>query len=972
MKSFLKTCILSACFIFTLPAVSTSQDHSIAQEWNEVLLESIRNDLARPTVHARNLWHTSAAMYDIWSVFHPECEPYLLGKVIQGISTPFDGFTVGPNPDAQIEEAISFAIYRILSQRFRFSPEGFNAQLRFNNYMTELGYDINNTSQDYSTGSAAALGNYIGQKYLDFGLQDGANELLFYTNAYYQPVNDPLVMQQSGNPTITDPDRWQPLTLDVFIDQSGNEIPFNTPPFLSPEWGNVIPFSMTADDMTTYQRDGDTYRVYHDPGPPPKINDKNDNGLYGYIGGFSMVAQWSSHLDPADDTMIDISPASFGNLTDLPEDFIDYDRVYNYMEGGDKGIGRPLNPVTGQPYAPNMVKRADYARCLAEFWADGPDSETPPGHWFTLINYVNDHPSLVKKFSGQGEELSDLEWDIKSYFLLGSTMHDCAVSTWGIKGYYDYVRPVSAIRYMAGKGQSSDPNGPYYDPHGMLVIPGFIEPIMPGDPLAGVNGEYVGTMKLYGWRGPEFINDPMTDIAGVGWIRGEEWWPYQRPSFVTPNFAGYLSGHSTFSRGAAQIITKLTGSEFFPGGMGTFDIEANEFLVFEDGPSESFQLQWATYNDASDQTSLSRIWGGIHPPADDIKGRLIGQRISEDVFELALDLFYDDNDQDGFYNYIDCDDNNALAFPGGVESCDDIDNDCNGMIDDGLPLNTYYADADSDGFGTSDNIVEICSDNPPIGFVVNALDCDDASSSVYQDAPELCDGIDNDCNGDIDDNIPYYDYFLDTDNDGYGDPESMINTCESVAPSGYVTNPDDCDDTLNFVNADAPEICDNIDNDCNGEIDDNIPYYDFYMDMDQDGFGDINVINTICVDVLPAGFVRNADDCDDNNANIYLGAPEVADNGVDEDCSGFDLFLEANIFPNPVKDSFTIRYPIDGIVRGAIFSVDQKYAREFECTFNQNQSNEISMQGMPEGMYVVNLFGTNDELLYQTPVIKAD
>ena len=119
----------------------------------------------------------------------------------------------------------------------------------------------------------------------------------------------------------------------------------------------------------------------------------------------------------------------------------------------------------------------------------------------------------------------------------------------------------------------------------------------------------------------------------------EEWFPYQRPSFVTPPFAGYVSGHSTFSRAAAEILTLLTGDPFFPGGMGTFDAKKNEFLVFENGPSMDIELQWATYRDASDQCSLSRIWGGIHPPIDDIPGRIIGEKLGKHAFSFAEDYF---------------------------------------------------------------------------------------------------------------------------------------------------------------------------------------------------------------------------------------------------------------------------------------------------------------------------------------------
>ena len=188
---------------------------------------------------------------------------------------------------------------------------------------------------------------------------------------------------------------------------------------------------------------------------------------------------------------------------------------------------------------------------------------------------------------------------------------------------------------MADNGQSSDPFLPSYSVDGIPLEAGFIELVAAGDPLAGAANEHVGKIKLYAWRGPDYITSPAIDQAGVGWILAENWWPYQRPSFVTPPFAGYLSGHSTYSRAGAEILTALTGSEYFPGGMSSFEITANEFLVFEEGPSVDMTLQWATYRDASDQCSLSRIWGGIHPPADDIPGRLIGAQIGVDAFDLA-------------------------------------------------------------------------------------------------------------------------------------------------------------------------------------------------------------------------------------------------------------------------------------------------------------------------------------------------
>ncbi len=626
--------------VFCASANVSLAQHSVARQWNEELLHAIRNDFARPTVHARNLFHTSVVMYDAWAVFDEDADTYFLGKTVDGFTCPFDGIAAPEDVQAAQEEAMSYAAYRLLRHRFRFSPGLLDIITRLDSLMNLLGYNRNLTSTDYSTSSPAALGNYIAQQLIDFGRQDGSNELSDYENFYYEPVNPPLVMASPGNPGMSDPNRWQPLTLDVFIDQSGNEIPGNTPAFLSPEWGQVTPFALSAEDVTIYQRDDFDYWVYHDPGPPPYIDTTQVGGESDlFKWNFELVSIWASHLDPSDGVMWDISPGAIGNTQSYPTTLEGHLDFYDLEDGGDPSPGHALNPHTGEPYEPNIVPRADYARVLAEFWADGPDSETPPGHWFTILNYVSDHPDLVKKFKGTGEILDDLEWDVKAYFTLGGAMHDAAITAWGIKGWYDYLRPVSAIRAMADRGQSSDPNLPSYHPGGIRLKPGFIELVAEGDPLDGPRGQNVGKIKLYTWRGPDFIDDPETDEAGVGWILAENWWPYQRPSFVTPPFAGYVSGHSTYSRAAAEVLTLLTGDPFFPGGVGEFVAKQNEFLVFEEGPSVDVVLQWATYRDASDQTSLSRIWGGIHPPADDIPGRLIGMEIGVDAFNFAEQYF---------------------------------------------------------------------------------------------------------------------------------------------------------------------------------------------------------------------------------------------------------------------------------------------------------------------------------------------
>ena len=477
---------------------------SMARIWNETLLAAIRIDRVRPPVVARNLFHSSAMMYDIWAAYDGTADTYLLGHDACPLTSPLPA-----DRYASQQEAISFAMYRLISERYSGSPGIEQTTDLLNHLMLRLGYNTAQVSTDYSTGSAAALGNYVAQCYIDYGLGDGSNEAGLHANTYYQPVNQPLIPAQPGTQQVADLDRWQPLALDVFVDQGGNVIVGGAPPFIGAEWGNVKPFAMGPDEMTVYHRDSnhdgvmDTFNVYHDPGPPPShLGATADE----YKWNFALVAKWSGELDSSDGVMIDISPASIGNDPDkeppLPTTFADYQAFYDANNGGDNSTGHALNPKTGKPYVPEIVPRGDYARILAEFWADGPNSETPPGHWFTILNYVSDQLAAEqKRFGGQGSPLDDLEWDVKSYFALGGAMHDAAISAWSVKGWYDFVRPITAIRA--------------FDQLGMTEEPGFIERVQPGDPLAGDGGENVGKIKIRAWRGPTLIGDPGRELVAL-------------------------------------------------------------------------------------------------------------------------------------------------------------------------------------------------------------------------------------------------------------------------------------------------------------------------------------------------------------------------------------------------------------------------------------------------------------------------
>lgn len=617
---------------------------SAARNWNETLLAAIRKDLARPTVQARNLFHSSALMYDLWAVYDDAADTYFLGKSSAGKDCALSKSEreslrkSSKDLDSLRSRAISYGMHGLLTHRFKASPGKDVALERFDDLMADMGYDLEFDSTDFTKGNAneraAALGLYVANCVIQYGLNDGSNEADGYKNKVYKEHNPPLEPQKPGNPGMEDPNSWQPLKLENSVDQAGNPIA-SQPPFLGPEWGQVRPFALPPEAFSTFEREGADWAVCHDPGPPPYL--RGEGALpEEYQWTHSVVAYWSSHLDPTDGVTVDISPGSLGNTAALPMDIPSQRMFYDALNGGVQDKGHTKNPATGKPYAKNVVLRGDYARVLAEFWADGPTSETPPGHWYSIVNEaVSDHPDLEKRYRGEGPVLDDLEWDVKLYFALGGGVHDAAVTAWGIKGWYDYVRPISALRFMASLGQSSDETLPSYNPEGIPLEKGYVELVEEGDPLAGDDNEHVGEIKFKAWRGPEYVKNPATDYAGVGWILAANWWPYQRPTFVSPPFAGYVSGHSTFSRTSAEILTAFTGDEFFPGGMAEFVAKKNKFLVFEEGPSEDVVLQWATYRDASDQTSLSRIWGGIHPPADDVVGRRLGIVIGKDAMDLA-------------------------------------------------------------------------------------------------------------------------------------------------------------------------------------------------------------------------------------------------------------------------------------------------------------------------------------------------
>jgi hypothetical protein len=571
----------------TCPAdkVDPIPDGTIARRWAEQLLNSIRRDIPHPPKHARNIHHVSAAMYDAWAAYQAAPTGFLVREKHE------------PSSPSDVDVAISYAALRVLEHRYETAVGAAISLDCYDGFMGALGLDPADTR---STGDdPVAVGNRIGFEYVAYFADDGANEGANYADTTAWAPSNPVMFVDRPGTNATNPDVWQQLNLGVAETQNGIILDDAVQPYIGAHWRDVEPFALA--------RDPDTGRYSVMPTDPPSLSDPR------IVDQAVQVIARTAELTVEDGVMVDAGPFGRGN---------------NPL-GSDDGTGYPVNPKTGRPYAPNPALRGDFTRVVAEMWADGPASETPPGHWLRLsLEVSEDLPDSALVPFGDGGAVDRLAWDVGLYFTLGGAVHDAAISAWELKRDLLGPRPITLIRYLAQKGQRSDPALPSFDPQGIPLVPGLIELVTAESAAPGGRHRHlkhhIGEIAVWSWPGEP--GDRVNEYTPLQWMRGKDWIPYQRRTFVTPAFPGFTSGHSTFSRAAAEAMTEYTADPFFPGGLKTWTAPRNGYLKFEAGPTADLTLQWATYQDAADQSGQSRIWGGIHIFEDDWVGRVNGYR----------------------------------------------------------------------------------------------------------------------------------------------------------------------------------------------------------------------------------------------------------------------------------------------------------------------------------------------------------
>ena len=509
----------------------TAFEPSVVVKWNQVALDAVRNSPPRPTVNSRALFLLHTSMYDAWAAYSPVATGTQLGSQLRRPSAE--------HTEDNKRAAVSYAAYAALRNLFAAYEQQTGA---FAAQMKSLGLPTDPAtlaSRDPAT--PAGIGNIAAETLLAARLGDGSNQANNYAEmvsatypTLYQPANsaDPAASNTVGGPAFN-PARWQPLR---------------------------VPNGKATDPVTGLP-------IANNADPSTYTDQKFLTPHWGAVTPFSM--SFGGELRPPPPPQ----PGSAAPYTD----------ALGRTTSSDEAYRRQADEIVQL-----TAQLSERHKVIAEYWADGPDSVTPPGHWNEFAT------DLSYKYRYGIDE------DVKLLFALNGALLDSSIACWESKRYYDFIRPISAIRHL------------YFD----AVIPG--------------------------WAGPGL---------GTQNMPGAKWQPFQSLTFVTPAFSEYTSGHSTFSAAAAEILRGFSGSDQLYDGttqvphdrnkdgvddfVGEFIARPNSLKIEPGLPSQPIALRWATFKEAADEAGFSRRYGGIHFQDGDLYGRRVGEQIGQRALQRA-------------------------------------------------------------------------------------------------------------------------------------------------------------------------------------------------------------------------------------------------------------------------------------------------------------------------------------------------
>ncbi|MBE9061108.1 DUF6851 domain-containing protein [cf. Phormidesmis sp. LEGE 11477] len=467
---------------------------------------------------------------------------------LEAISTQTDDDLQRPTAEhtnANKIEAMSFAAYRVLTELF---PEDENKAL-FNSLMTILGLETSNDTTN--TATAAGIGNVSAEALMAVRRADGSNRENGYVDTIgYEPVN-----VDANN--IVNLQKWTsesvPIdTIDSIL--AGADSTVDQQKFLTPQWSTVTPFALDAPD------------ALRPDAPVP------------FLLVEATVDLENGTITLAGETEAKVITADMVGLVDEPGKFINQ----SFIAQAEQVISASANLT-------------DRQKLIAEFWEDGGGTSFPPGTWQTFGEFVS------------ARDRNRIDEDALLFFSLSNAMLDASIATWESKVFYDYVRPVRAIREL-GK-------------------------------LGLLNNGTLGTDEITGETG--FVIQVWGGLnQGTRTILADNFLTYQTPGGdVSPPFAEYTSGHSSFSAAGAEILKRFTGSDSF-GAEVTFEAGSSRFENLLT-PTEEITLEWDTFTQAADEAGLSRIYGGIHFEDGDLNGRALGREVADSVWSKVQGLAKD-------------------------------------------------------------------------------------------------------------------------------------------------------------------------------------------------------------------------------------------------------------------------------------------------------------------------------------------